>query len=114
MKENYTYPVILEADGEGFINIRIPAFDAMTCVEEGEDPIPAAQDLLTLEILSREENGDPLPAPDAPALDTPGQKTVYVNIWMPYHRSKVRETYVKKTLTIPVWLTPKPPRTFSR
>ena len=33
-----------------------------------------------------------------------GQKLVYVNLWMPYHRSTIKETYVKKTLTIPAWL----------
>ena len=100
MKDNYTYPVILEPDGE----IRIPAFDAVTYVEAGEDPIPAAQDLLTLEIVSREEEGTPIPEPETLVPDAPGQRVVYVNVWMPYHRSKVRETYVKKTLTIPVWL----------
>ena len=103
MKENYTYPVILEPDGR-YINIRIPAFDAVSYVEAGEDPIPAAQDLLTLEILSREEEGAPLPDAEPVTPDGPGQSVVYVNIWMPYHRSKVKETYVKKTLTIPVWL----------
>ena len=101
MEENYTYPVILEPEGD-FVNIRIPAFDAMTCVEAGENPIPAAQDLLTLEILSREEEGQALPEAAAIAPDGPGQSVAYVNIWMPYHRSKVKETYVKKTLTIPV------------
>lgn len=103
MKENYTYPVILEPDGR-YINIRIPAFDAVSYVEAGEDPIPAAQDLLTLEILSREEEGAPLPDAEPVTPDGSGQSVVYVNIWMPYHRSKVKETYVKKTLTIPVWL----------
>lgn len=103
MEENYTYPVILEPDGD-FINIRVPAFDAVSCVEKGEDPIPAAQDLLTLEIIAREEEGEALPDAETIAPDEPGQRVVYVNIWMPYHRSKVKETYVKKTLTIPVWL----------
>jgi len=28
----------------------------------------------------------------------------YINVWMPYHRTKIKEVYVKKTLTIPVWL----------
>ena len=103
MKENYTYPVILEPDGN-FVNIRIPAFDAVSCVEAREDPIPAAQDLLTLEIIAREDEGEPLPDAEAITPDSPGQSVAYVNIWMPYHRSKVKETYVKKTLTIPVWL----------
>ena len=104
MQENYTYPAVLDINEPGFVNITIPAFQAVTAVEAGEDPVAAAQDLLTLEILDREETGAALPPADGEVTAAAGQRIVYVNVWMPYHRSKVKEVYVKKTLTIPAWL----------
>ena len=104
MENNYTYPAVLNYSEEGFINIRIPAFDIVTCVETGEDPIIAAQDALTLEILAYEESGEELPSNEFDGNAEEGENVVYINIWMPYHRSKVKEVYVKKTLTIPAWM----------
>ena len=105
-QENYTYPAILDNNDEGFVNIIFPSFgNAVTCVPEGEDPIAAAQDWLALEIKSCEDEG--MLPPDnngvIPEIQH-GQKLVYVNLWMPYHRSAIKETYVKKTLTIPAWI----------
>lgn len=104
LKDNYTYPAIVEKDEEGFTNISFPSFDVMTCVQEGGDFIPAAQDLLALTIKDYEDNNRPVPPENIEFSPEQGQKLVYINLWMPYHRSTIKETYVKKTLTIPVWL----------
>lgn len=111
MKENYTYPVLLDRNDPGYVNIYFPGFDGgnpeipmMTAVSAGEDPIAAAQDALAMEIMEYESTGRELPAEDMTVSPGEGQQLVYVNLWMPYHRSTVRETYVKKTLTIPAWL----------
>lgn len=107
MSDNYTYPAILDYSDEGFINIIFPDFPyAMTCVEEGEDYVSEAQDCLSLAIADMEDNGKELPQ-DGVFREIPleeGQKLVYINVWMPYHRSKIKEVYVKKTLTLPSWL----------
>ena len=103
MKENYTYPVILERDGD-FVNIRIPAFDAVSCVEAGEDPIPAAQDLLTLEILSREEDGEPLPEAEAITPDSPGQSVAYVSpITVPRSRKPMSKRHRQSPYSLTCW-----------
>lgn len=105
MKDNYTYPVVLDYNEENIINIFIPNFEnACTCVEKGEDYIKEAQDLLTLMIMDCEDNGKKLPIPSLDINIDDCQQVVYINVWMPYHRSKVKEVYVKKTLTIPSWL----------
>lgn len=107
MNENYTYPVVLDYDEEGFINIEFPDFEnAVTSVEVGDDPIQAAQDYLTLIISQYEDDEKEIPAPSdgreiSMCLNC---KLVFINIWMPYHRSKTRDVYVKKTLTIPSWI----------
>ena len=111
MKENYTYPVIVDRSDPGYLNIIFPGFDGgdpaipvMTSVKAGDDFIAAAQDTLALEILEYESSGRELPPENMVVSLAEGQKLVYVNLWMPYHRSTIKETYVKKTLTIPVWL----------
>lgn len=104
MKDNYTYPAIIDYSEEGFINITFPAFDITTCVNEGENFIPAAQELLALTIKEYEDDGMEMPSEIAPVEVKENQKLVYINLWMPYHRSTIKEVYVKKTLTIPVWL----------
>lgn len=62
MKDNYTYPAILDFSEEEYINIVFPNFEnAMTCVEKNENYVEAAQDLLVLLITDMEEKGNILP-----------------------------------------------------
>ena len=111
MKENYTYPVIVDRTDPGYLCIIFPGFDGgspdipvMTSVKEGDDFISAAQDQLALEIAEYESVGRELPPENMKVDLEDGQQLVYVNLWMPYHRSTIKETYVKKTLTIPALL----------
>lgn len=105
MKDNYTYPAILDYNEENYINIEFVDFPgAITCVETGEDFLTEAQDLLTLYIKDYEDKQIELPVASEEIELENNQKLIYINIWMPYHRTKVKETYVKKTLTIPTWL----------
>ena len=32
------------------------------------------------------------------------QRLVFIDVWMPYWRTRAKEVYVKKTLTIPSWI----------
>ncbi len=107
MNDNYTYPAIIDYSEEGFINITFPDFNNVcTCVQRDEDYIIAAQEILALAIIDIEESGESLPkqmrAEDVEVKDN--QKLVYVNVWMPYHRTQIKVVYIKKTLTIPAWI----------
>lgn len=106
MKDNYTYPAILDFSDSGYINIEFIDFPgAMTCVSiDEQNEIEAAQDLLALFIRDYEEKGEEVPAPSNNISVLTEQQLVFINVWMPYHRSKIKEVYVKKTLTIPAWL----------
>ena len=107
MNDNYTYPAIIDYNEEGFINITFPNFNNVcTCVQENEDYIVAAQEILALAIIDMEESGISLPKKDETEVIEieNGQKLIYVNVWMPYHRTQVKVVYVKKTLTIPKWI----------
>lgn len=107
MKENYTYPAVIDYNEEGFINITFPDFNNVcTCIQNNENYIMAAQDALMLAILDIEESGGRLPKQmrTEEINIKENQKIVYINIWMPYHRAKTKIVYTKKTLTIPTWI----------
>ena len=72
----------------------------------GAQALVDAQECLATAILDLEDRKAPLPKrkEEKDIIVEADQKLVYVNVWMPYHRSRVKETYTKKTLTIPVWL----------
>ena len=106
MEKDYTYPVILDYIDDEMIDVTVPDFDDLcTCVEK-EHCIEQIQDFLALVIEDYESSGKELPKPsdiDSIELED-NQKILFVNLWMPYHRSKIKVKYVKKTLTIPSWL----------
>lgn len=106
MRDNYTYPAIIYANEMGGIDILFPDFEnGATCASGGEDYIEIAQDYLALRIADAEDGNKELPeAGKSEFTLQDGQRVVYVNVWMPYHRTKIKEVYVKKTLTIPLWL----------
>ena len=106
MKDNYTYPAIISENEVGGRDIVFPDFNnATTCAAKGDDVIETAQDFLVLMIADAEDNGRELPTPgESKYVVEDGLMLAYINVWMPYHRTKIKEVYVKKTLTIPVWL----------
>ena len=105
MKDNYTYPVIFDYSEPPYTQILFPDFGfRRTEAVDDEDPVEMAQDWLALTIGSYEDENKELPVPGSNIELREGQKLVYINIWMPYHRSKEKVIYTKKTLTIPLWL----------
>jgi predicted RNase H-like HicB family nuclease len=106
MKDNYTYPAIVVENEVGGKDITFPDFDnAITCATKDEEIVEMAQDYLVLLIDEYETTGKELPKPGASDYEMKeGMSLIYINVWMPYHRTKIKEVYVKKTLTIPLWL----------
>lgn len=107
MKDNYTYPAIIDYSIPDLIHIEFPDFDFLsTDADSTEDYIKEAQDCLALQLIDLEETGKPVPEPSSVSnirLED-NQKLVYINVWMPFHRTTQKVIYTKKTLTIPVWL----------
>lgn len=105
MNQNYTYAAIFDYSEEGFINISFPQFEGVsTCVEDENSSVEMAQEILALTIQDFEESKKLLPPKGYIPEIGEKQKVVFINVWMPYYRSKAKEVFVKKTLTIPAWL----------
>ncbi len=105
MKENYVYPVIFDYSESEYVNIILPDFGGATSSAlKDSDIVKEAQDFLALNIVDFEQDSKKLPDPTTEIVINQTQKLIFINVWMPYHRSTVKEVLVKKTLTIPSWL----------
>ncbi len=105
MKENYTYPVIIE-ELEDKIILTFPTFDDLvTETDDDKDFVKAAQEVIALQIMDAEDEGREIPVEYNKKISVrKGQKLVYINVWMPYHRTITKTVYVRKNITIPAWL----------
>lgn len=107
MKDNYTYPAIIDFSDSSLVYIEFPDFEYLsTDTDSSDDYIKAAQECLALKLIDCEESGTTVPKPSSAndILLEDYQKLVYINVWMPYHRTAQKVVYTKKTLTIPLWL----------
>ena len=105
MKENYTYPVLIE-ELEDNVILTFPSFDYLV-TETGPDKdfIKAAQEVIALQIIDAEDDGKEVPSYyNGDIVINEGQKLIYVNVWMPYHRTLTKTVYVRKNITIPAWI----------
>lgn len=107
-----TYPIIITKE-ENLLYITIPefTFDSYSLYATNlSEAIKTAKEFLTLEIMDYENNNLSLPTFNEENilnlksnLDT-NQELFFINFWLPYEKSLIKETYKKKTLSIPTWL----------
>lgn len=103
MKDNYTYAVV-EKEEDGIVYLYAPAFKDVFCaVEDDEDRIKSIQEALAMKLIDLIDTKEHIPD-DVKVEAGQGEKLYYVSVWLPYYRSLIKETYTKKTLTIPTWL----------
>ena len=99
MENNYVYPAYLkEEDGDKYLVF--PDFEELVVgIEDGIDFIQEAQRELALVIIGYLDEGRELPKRSEFDKDA-----IYIHVWLPYFRNMTKEVYVKKTVTIPLWL----------
>lgn len=99
MENNYVYPAyIKEEDGDKILVF--PDFEELAvAIEDDRDFIQEAQAELALVIISYLDEGRELP--EKSEFD---KGAIYIHVWLPYFRNMTKEVYIKKTVTIPVWL----------
>lgn len=106
LQDTYNYPMIFTYS-ENRIEIRAVDFEnCYSVVEEEKDAAKFAMSLLSGKIIEYETEKREIPNPtNISKIELKeNEKLLYVNVWMPYFRGKSKDTYVKKTLTIPTWL----------
>ncbi len=103
MKEYYIYPAVFDYADDG-ISISFPDLPGcLSCADNDEEAAKNAKEVLSLFIYDFEKNNEeaPKPTPLSEIKIADNQVIALIDVWMPYHRSQVKEVYVKKTLTIP-------------
>lgn len=91
---------------EGGVQITFPNDELMSVVEETFDgALQSAREILALAVLDAEEEGREFKQTEVDENKlSPSQHLVSIDVWMPLERAKIKETYSKKTLTVPTWL----------
>ena len=102
----YQYPAIFTYD-EDAILVDFPGLDG--CYTDGADEKEAfenAEDVLNLELMSRENHGEPIPAPaDVRTLSLPAHGFIgMIQADTTAYRKKVDTKTVRKNVSIPSWL----------
>ena len=87
------YPVIFQKTNDGYL-VTVPDFDGMTQGTDLEDAVMMARDLISINLLMFEENGEPYPVPDAVKFEISQDATVgYVVIDMVEYMAEYRRKY---------------------
>lgn len=100
MEENYTYPAKIEKLEDEIILTFLDFPDYFASGSSMEEAIKAAQEVLALAIVDYEDSGKELPISKEIIEDN----VIYINIWMPYFKKNVKVVYVRKSVTIPLWI----------
>ena len=102
----YIYPAFFYFDPDG-ISIEFPDLPGcLPCANTQEEAFANAREALGLHLYGMEQDGDEIPASSAISTLHPedGGIVVLVDVFMPPIRDKATHRVVKKTLTIPAWL----------
>lgn len=107
-KDRYSYIAVFSYDNDG-IAIEFPDLPGcLSCAEKDdtETALKNAKEAMGLHLYGMEQDGDPIPEPtllQGIQLEE-GQVPVLIEVYMPPLRERVRNRFVKKTLSIPSWL----------
>jgi len=107
MKDKYIYPAIFEYEDENNISITLPNFDGcLSCASNDEEALYMARDVLTMWLLTMEEDEVAIPIPlKLKDIDLKSnQRAVLIETNLAIHRKPYSNRSIKKTLTIPQWL----------
>jgi predicted RNase H-like HicB family nuclease len=105
-KEMYIYPAIFHYADDG-ISIEFPDLPGcLSSADTDEEAAYNAKEVLALYLHVLEEDNEEIPTPtEFSKLKLEANEIpVLIEVWMPYHRARVKTVYIKKTLTIPNWL----------
>lgn len=106
MKDRYSFVAVLTYADDG-ISIEFPDLPGcLPCAETTEEALANAKEALGLHLFGMEQDGEEIPAPSpitAIRLEN-GQIPALIEVFMPPIRARVKESFVKKTVSLPAWL----------
>lgn len=104
MKDVVVYPVIFEQEEDGYL-VTVPDLDTQTQGNDFADAVLMARDVISLLIMTLQDDGKEVPAPGSVKVNVPeGAVVSYVDADIGEYRKKYGMKVVKKNCTIPAWL----------
>ena len=108
-KDRYSFVAILTYAGDG-ISIEFPDLPGcLPCAEDTDSALKNAREALGVHLFGMEQDDEEIP--DAtPITDLEfekGQIPVLIEVFMPPVRDRIKNRFVKKTLSLPAWLASK-------
>ena len=106
MKDRYAFLAIFTYDEDG-ISIEFPDLQGcLPCAHTTEEALHNAKEALGLHLYGMEQDGEKIPAPseiDKIKLNA-NQTSTLVEVFMPSVRAAVKNSFVKKMVSLPAWL----------
>lgn len=106
MKNHYTFPTFFYFDTDG-ISIEFPDLPGcLSCAHSQEEAFRNAKEALGLHLYGMEQDKEDIPEPTPVNQLRPGQggAIVMVEVFMPAIRDRINNRPVKRTVTLPAWL----------
>lgn len=106
LKKWVNYPAIFTFEDDG-ISVRFPdVVGCFTCGSTVEESVKNAKEALGLHLYGMEEDSEVFPTTtDIKDIKTDkNESLVIIEVYMPAYRDNIKNTSIKKTLTIPKWL----------
>ncbi len=104
--DHYIYPAIFEYADDG-ISIFFPDLPGcLPCAHTTEEAVHNAKEAMALHLYGMEQDGDLIPKPtpiDKLKLET-NQIPILIEVYMPTYRETIENSYVRKNVTLPIWL----------
>ena len=110
-KDTYSFIAILSYDEDG-ISVEFPDLPGCyPCADKGDTSgaIMNAREALGVHLYGMEQDGDLIPEPtDLFDLQiNTGEVPILIEVFMPPVRDRIKNRFVKKTLSLPAWLADK-------
>lgn len=108
-KNYYSFIALLYEDKDG-ISIEFPDLPGCCpCSDNLNEAIGTAREALGVHLFGMEQDGDPIPDPSSLAAISKDTDAipVLIDVFMPPVRDRIRNRYVRKTLSLPAWLASK-------
>lgn len=111
LKDRYSYIALFSYDDDG-ISIEFPDLPGcLPCAgkDDTEAALKNAREAMGLHLFGMEQDGDEIPAPTdlKDIVSEPNEVPVLVEVFMPPVRDRIKNRFVKKTLSLPAWLAAK-------
>ncbi len=106
VRDRYVFPAIFDHATDG-ISVFFPDLPGcLPCASSIEEALENAKEALALHLYGMERDNEEIPEPSAlkSIRVQSHQALILIEVYMPMYRDAIANTYVRKNVTLPLWL----------